>query len=609
MSQVMYRKWRPQGLSDLIGQDHVTRTIKQAVVQGRIAHAYLFCGPRGTGKTSTARILAKVVNCLSQNEGEPCNQCHSCQAVIEGRSLDVIEIDAASQRGIDDVRDLREKVQFSPAESTYKVYIVDEVHMMTIPAFNALLKTLEEPPAHVIFILATTEVDKMPATVTSRCQRFDFNRIAYQHIEERLSTICEAESIHTDPQVLRTIARSASGSLRDAENMLEQLVVAYDSAISLNHVKELLGIGDDELALRLVGHILRKQTRDGLTVINSIADQGLDVRRFHRQLLGYLREILLIKAGALDPNEQTFQTKELLGSLSKVSTMDQIVKAVRVFEQAAPSKDGPPTLPLELALIESAIDPEIPNGLADEEYPSQSPQESFDELKQSETIDSGESPKAAGNGLLPSPEIQMKVSASTTNLESPVPIYDEIGDTHKEITGLPNSEEQLDQPEYGANEHKINNEPTNLDLEENRQSNKVSAQGEYPRNLEETDRHPKELPEDQWRALLKTTKTLKPKRFNIGSLLLDCMSRLIDQNSLVLVYKNRANMERLEEELETPEGRRLIQAAVEQATGTSYTIRLSLGSESEATVHHSRGHLVRSARAMGVHIVKEEDIT
>jgi DNA polymerase III subunit gamma/tau len=521
----------------------------------------------------------------------------------------VIEIDAASQRRIEDVRDLREKVHFSPAESTYKVYILDEVHMMTTDAFNALLKTLEEPPAHVIFILATTEVHKVPATVTSRCQRFDFNRIAHHHIEERLSTICEAEGVHAEPQVLRTIARSASGSLRDAENMLEQLVVAYDSAISLNHVKELLGIGDDELALNLVGHILRKQTRDGLTVINSIADQGLDIRRFHRQLLGYLREILLIKAGAIDPNEQTLQTKEFLGSLSKVSTMDQIVKAVRVFEQAAPSKDGPPTLPLELALVESAIDPELPNGVADEEYASQSPQESFGELKQSETIGAVESPKTAGNGLLPSPARQMEVSDSTTNLEPAVPISDETRDIDKEIIRHDSNEEYLGEPDNEAKQQEINKKATSLDLEENRQSNKVSAQREYPGNPEETDGHPKELPEDQWRTLLKATKTLKPKRFNIGSLLLDCMSRLIDQDSLVLVYKNRANMERLEEELETPEGRRLIQAAVEQATGTSYTIRLSLGSESEATAQHSRGHLVRSARAMGVHIVKEEDIT
>ena len=232
MSEVYYRKWRPRTLAEVVGQGPVTKTIRQAVAQGRVAHAYLFCGPRGTGKTSTARILAKAVNCLAPREGEPDNECAICQAINEGRALDLIEIDAASNRGIDDIRELSDKIRFSPGEARYKVYIIDEVHMLTEAAFNALLKTLEEPPAHAIFVLATTESHKVPPTVISRCQRFDFRRIPLEVMVEKLRELCRGEGIEAQGEALALIARTARGSLRDAENLLEQAAVSYGSPLS-----------------------------------------------------------------------------------------------------------------------------------------------------------------------------------------------------------------------------------------------------------------------------------------------------------------------------------------------------------------------------------------
>src|SRR4030043_329445 len=216
-SQVLYRKWRPRTLAEVIGQEPITQTLRNALRSGRVSHAYLFCGPRGTGKTSTARSLAKAINCLNLKDGEPCNTCEMCLAISQGRALDIIEIDAASNTGVDDIRSLREKVNYAPNQARYKVYIIDEVHMLSTSASNALLKTLEEPPPPVIFILATTEAHKILPTILSRCQRFDFRRLSQADVTSRLDYICQKEDIHIDPEALRIIARNATGSLRDAE--------------------------------------------------------------------------------------------------------------------------------------------------------------------------------------------------------------------------------------------------------------------------------------------------------------------------------------------------------------------------------------------------------
>ena len=258
MSMVLYRKWRPQRLDQVVGQQAVTQTLRNAVVQGRVAHAYLFCGPRGTGKTSTARILAKAVNCLAPQDGEPDNACETCVSINEARALDLVEIDAASNRGIDDIRSLRDKIHFTPNDARYKVYIVDEVHMLTEAAFNALLKTLEEPPGHAIFVLATTEAHKVPLTIISRCQRFDFRRIPLDTIVDRLAHLCREEGVEAAPEALKLIARSAGGSLRDAENLLEQAIVSYGSPLGEENARNLLELDSDERAIELVEHIVKR---------------------------------------------------------------------------------------------------------------------------------------------------------------------------------------------------------------------------------------------------------------------------------------------------------------------------------------------------------------
>ena len=268
-SQVYYRKWRPLSFQQLAGQEHVGSTLLQAIKQGRVSHSYLFCGPRGSGKTTTARILAKAVNCLDPQGGDPCNQCSICTTVNEGRFLDIIELDAASNRGIDEIRDIRDKVNFAPVQGQRKVYIIDEAHMLTDQASNAFLKTLEEPPAHVMFILCTTEAHKILPPIVSRCQRFDFRRIPAGTIFQRLDEITRAEGATVDSDALRLVSRYAEGSLRDAENLLEQLVVSYGGGVGVAQVEGLLGLGNVERWLELAGYLLMGNTTAALGVVFS----------------------------------------------------------------------------------------------------------------------------------------------------------------------------------------------------------------------------------------------------------------------------------------------------------------------------------------------------
>ncbi len=356
-SQVFYRKWRPQTLAEIVGQEQVTQTLSNALSSGRVSHAYLFYGPRGTGKTSTGRILAKALNCLSNGKGEPCNNCDMCRAITEGRALDVIEVDAASNTGVDDIRSLREKVNYAPNQARYKVYIIDEVHMLSNSASNALLKTLEEPPPYIVFILATTEAHKIPATILSRCQRFDFRRISRPDVISKLTRICETEGIKLEPEGLNLIAKSATGSLRDAENLLEQMTTYYGTEISLNQVQAILGITGDQRAKELVRHIVAGDIAGGVTTINGVNSDGLDLRQFNREVVEYLRQLLLVKTGSEDAVDITAEDKAELKQLAAKTSLAQISKSIKLFGQLDLGFDNYSTLPLELALVDCVQPP------------------------------------------------------------------------------------------------------------------------------------------------------------------------------------------------------------------------------------------------------------
>ncbi len=356
-AEVFYRKWRPRTFAEVAGQDALVRTLKNAVSSGKFAHAYLFSGPRGTGKTTTGRLLAKAVNCTSPKDGEPCNECASCLSYVEGRALDLIELDAASNRGIDEIRSLREKANFAPSggPGSYKVYLVDEVHMLTEPAFNALLKTLEEPPAHVIFVLATTEAHKVPATVVSRCQRFDFRRIPLSAIVDRLAYIAGQEQIECPREALEVIARTATGSLRDAINLLEQLVDSYGKSLSTEQAQEGLGLVVDARSGQLALHAVRCELANGLGVIASVRDDGLDLRQFQRQVVGQLRGLLLAKSGAAPTD--SWSEEQLAGMRAQVEAVpaERLIVALRAFGEADLRSDPLSPLPLELALASTAL--------------------------------------------------------------------------------------------------------------------------------------------------------------------------------------------------------------------------------------------------------------
>lgn len=335
----LYRKYRPQNFSHLVGQDHIRQTLLNALRKKQVAHAYLFCGPRGTGKTTAARLVSKGLNCLHlEKNAEPCNNCDICRDITDGRLIDIIEIDAASNRGIDEIRDLREKIQFAPTRAAKKVYIIDEVHMLTKEAFNALLKTLEEPPVHAHFILATTEAYKIPETIISRCQRFDFKRIQCDDIVKRLQFIAEQEKIFAEEEALALIAQYAEGGLRDAIGLFEQMLVSQ--SVTLEHIQEYLGVAgkksvDNFLQFTFAGNIL-----DALELLNKLYEDGSDLSQFTKTCIESLRNRLL---HAVSQNEE--------------DTISRILELIALFQDAQTSLSGSsiPQLPLEMALIRSAF--------------------------------------------------------------------------------------------------------------------------------------------------------------------------------------------------------------------------------------------------------------
>jgi len=370
MSLVLYRKYRPQRFSEIVGQEHVVKTLTNAIASGIISHSYLFCGPRGSGKTTIARLMAKALNCQDRKEGEsePCCKCDSCVEIRENRAIDLIEIDAASHRGIDDMKELIEGIKFAPSKSKYKVFIIDESHQLTKESANALLKTLEEPPSHAIFILATTEIHKMIPTIISRCQRFDFRKLTIPEIIKRLEIISEKEKVKIEKAALELIALNSGGAVRDAESLLGQVLTFSSSSsssspsseIKAENVKDLLGLIEVALVSQFCDFLYKKESSKALSYLNEISEKGSDLQEFARALINYLRQGLILKIAGTEAGNPmiTGLTKEELLKLKEQTDNlkeEEIRHTINLFLEAETKMkySSIQQLPLELAIIES----------------------------------------------------------------------------------------------------------------------------------------------------------------------------------------------------------------------------------------------------------------
>ncbi len=353
--QSLYRKFRPKSFDDLLGQEHVTTTLKNQLKSRNIAHAYLFTGIRGTGKTSAAKIFARAVNCLDNNDGNPCNDCEICKGILDESIMDVVEMDAASNNSVEDIRDLREKAKYHPSKSKYKVYIVDEVHMLSKGAFNALLKILEEPPSHVLFILATTEPQKLPNTVQSRCQRFDFKRISIKKIIENMKNICKKLNVEVEERGLYLIAQNADGAMRDALSILDQCISFTDEKITYENIISILGTVNTDVILNITQNIIDKDVNKSLEIINEIVQYGKDVNQFIKDLILHLRNLMIVKS-ASDVENIVEGSKEFIDNLAEQAenvSISDIIMYINILSEAENQSkwSSQPRIVLEICII------------------------------------------------------------------------------------------------------------------------------------------------------------------------------------------------------------------------------------------------------------------
>ena len=568
-SQVLYRKWRPQTLSEVVGQEHVTKTLFNALKTGKVAHAYLFCGPRGTGKTSTGRILAKAVNCLKGGKGEPCNTCSMCQSVTEGRAMDIIEIDAASNRGIDEIRELRERVRFSPGEAKFKVYIIDEVHMLTDAAANALLKTLEEPPPHAIFVLATTETHKVPLTILSRCQRFDFRRIPQAAMTKRMAEICLSEGIQIDEASLNIISRSATGSMRDAENLLEQLAAQYGNNIDLAQVQIMLGITGDVRAHELAKYIVDNDLTAGLHTLNSVTQDGVDLKQFCRELVEYLRGLIMTKGGADTAVDAPKETIAEMKKIAEKATMLQLSKAARLFREVEQQSDGFSPLPMELALVECTVKAK------DDRISHPSP-----------VIEKSEAPAIkAEKPSAPAEPVAEKLQAAPRKAKPPKPAA-EVADVTPvgaiDESPAPDASDKIDEPK----------EP------------KAEPVADTPAAPTATVKEPAgpiniEILRKRWGEVVKATKGMG-SRGNLDALLRSaCEPISINDDTIVLGFYYEFHKEKIED----PKYRHMVEAKVKEIFGNPYKLRCIIVEKQQK----ASSYLVNEALKMGATPVDEEN--
>ena len=547
MTEVLYRKWRPKQFSDIVGQPHVVKTLIRAVQSGRVAHAYLFCGPRGTGKTSTARILAKSINCESKDSCTHIEPCRICRSIDKGIALDLIEIDAASNRGIDDIRDLREKTRYAPNEASHKIYIIDEAHMLTDQAFNALLKTLEEPPEKVIFILATTESHKIPPTILSRCQRYDFARITAEVISDRLSEICKVEEFEVEIDALNLIANLAHGALRDAINILEQSVVSDDPPISESKVRNLLDIGDDTINIELTKNLLEKNTSKALEIVNQAANSGTDLRYVHMGLIKYLRAVLLIKSNIKLNSEFSEDIYKQIESISQNCELDSILSCLKTVTDPDLKTDSSNPLSLELAIVEI--------GMKSVNYNNQI--NKTDPVPNNETVDvqqdhSIQEKKDDRNSV--------KIIKPKSSAEVPIKKLDQINSFEPKDSGAPNNFKSDEKLENG------------------------------------------------WQSILESLRYTKGQKFNLKALLVTCTSRKLKNDSILLGFSHPSHRERMEHELTIPESRKTLSDSFAKIMNKQYELIVEKDNVTarENKIHNGEhSPLIRAAQSMGAQIIEQ----
>ena len=560
MAEALYRKWRPGTLSELVGQNHVAQTLRQAVLTDRVSHAYMFCGPRGTGKTSTARILAKAVNCLSPSDGEPDDSCHMCLAVNEGRAIDLIEIDAASNRRIADIRDLTEKIHYSPAEAKFKVYIIDEVHMLTPEAFNALLKTLEEPPPHAILILATTDVHKVPLTIISRCQRFDFRRVPSQDIVEKLRKLSVEEAVEIEDEALMLVARKSTGSLRDAENILEQVIVSSEPPVTEQDVRQLLNLTDESLPADLLDLVADNHVKDSLVRLGQMIEGGKEPSQIHSSLIEIIRVLILLKSNASDGSELGDALKDRLQSIAEKFSMERLIHIAKIISEVDFRDVLTPALPLEIAILESIMSQQNneppPNQFRETNTGSTSNKKSEEQILEGPFVNTEQKPKIA----------KLINEEQTKDTVSPPPV---VPVTETNSKSKPS--------ELGTNEVNLRTIATDDSIDEH------------------------------WNELLRSLRQTG-KRFNLGALLRGCKERKIKDDTLVLTFLHSSHLERINSEIEDPLVNGQFESVVENVLGKKYKISVELSSNEVRSVRGPIGqqsHLVRAAQSLGARIVEE----
>jgi DNA polymerase-3 subunit gamma/tau len=501
--------------------------------------------------------MAKAVNCLFPVDGQPDNECAMCTSITEGRAMDLIEIDAASNRRIADIRDLTEKIHYGPGEAKYKVYIIDEVHMLTQEAFNALLKTLEEPPPHAILILATTDVQRVPLTIISRCQRFDFRRIPIEAMCEKLTSLCEGEGVEVESNALTLIARKSTGSLRDAENLLDQAIVSFDSPVTEDNLRTLLNMGDESVPAELVKKIAERDLKGSLTLLSELLSGGKEPRQVHSDVIELIRSLILLNVGATSGEDLGESLLEILQELSSSVNLDRLVYLAKIFGSVDFKDSTNQSLPLELAIVESISDPNTNiNAIT---MPAQS----------------------YGNGSA--------VPAATSSPQA--------RPSKKEATSLPmRPVNKPGRQETGRNIPSAKKPRSNPARQKPREPSRTESE----RDLDA-----------KWNELLRSLRQTG-NRFNVGALLRGCMERNIRDDSIVFLFQHSSHVERIEGELDDPIVMSQLKEVVEKTLGKQYEIQIELMGDSARANRKpasQRSHLVRAAQSLGARIVEEREVS